>query len=187
MAISQSTMWEEVRRGLKPSPTFCQLSNPFLIVLWIAFPLSVPGCRNSLFGPQKWSLEVKIAQGLARVSSVPGPSCFSWMNLGSRNKFMFFLYVLRLTFTNVLWWMLVQLNLHLPTFTVWISLSHSPDIYLPKSFFRTTNVSTWCTSRSNLKRKQNFKPESLIKKADRTPCCSWHFLIFHVHRSGVAG
>lgn len=105
-------MWREARRRPKPSDTFYNLSNSFFIILWTLFPPRVPGCRSSLFGPHKWSFEFKIEQDLARVFSVWGPSCLSWMDLGSRSKFIFFFSTC--SEINIskhsLWWIFSQLK-----------------------------------------------------------------------------
>ena len=141
------------RQERDPNPSlshFLSVSNPLLITVWTISPVSVPRCRSSLFGPHKWSFEVKIAQGPARVSSVLRQSYQSWMALGSRNKFIFFSFFL--CPPDQLFQIFFLANAHsvkTPALYLYcvVFLSHSPVICLPSSCFNTTTVSPWCPSR----------------------------------------
>lgn len=125
-------MWREARRKPKPSDTFYNLSNSFFIILWRLFIPRVPECRSSLFGAHKWRFEFKIAQDLARVFSVWGPSCLSWMDLGASPFFPPYMlwdgHFQTFSLMNILSAKMPALHL-----SVWIFLSHTPDTCLPNS------------------------------------------------------
>lgn len=162
--IAKPVNWEpgdhhllrRVKKGTQTlvSYTFCQLSNPFLILLWTTFLAQCSRAQKLILWSHLWSFEVKIAQSPTRVSCPWGQISFlnhSWV----WKQAYLFPVCPEINFSIYsLSWTLTQLKVQLCTCTVWISPSHS-QYCLPSSCFIITNVSPW--SRSSAQMKQNLR------------------------------
>lgn len=133
--IAKPVNWEPgdhhlLRRVKKGTQTlvsyiFCQLSNPFLILLWTTFLAQCSRAQKLILWSYLWSFEAKIAQSPTRVSCPWGQVAFLELFLGLKAS---------LSFPRMSWDQLLRIFFVMDTHSTQSPALHLYSVNFPEPF-----------------------------------------------------